>query len=77
MQDCLKPHSTCKLIYAYPDILAMDSSHVALLLRSDCFEYFRCDRALSMGMNLNHVSKLLKCASNDDIITIKADVDAD
>ncbi|XXG85270.1 hypothetical protein AAC387_Pa11g0378 [Persea americana] len=59
---------------------AMDSSHVALvalLLRSDGFEHFRCDRALSMGMNLNHVSKLLKCASNDDIITIKADDDAD
>lgn len=59
---------------------AMDSSHVALvalLLRSDGFEHFRCDRSLSMGMNLNHVSKLLKCAGNDDIITIKADDDAD
>ena len=34
---------------------AMDSSHVslvALLLRSDGFEHYRCDRSLSMGMNL-------------------------
>ncbi|XP_058083419.1 proliferating cell nuclear antigen-like [Magnolia sinica] len=55
---------------------AMDSSHVALvalLLKSDGFEHFRCDRNLSMGMNLSHVSKLLKCAGNDDIITLKAD----
>ncbi|BBN00854.1 proliferating cell nuclear antigen [Marchantia polymorpha subsp. ruderalis] len=55
---------------------AMDSSHVALvalLLRSDGFEHYRCDRNLSMGMNLTNMSKMLKCAGNDDIITIKAD----
>ncbi|ERM95128.1 hypothetical protein AMTRI_Chr07g30850 [Amborella trichopoda] len=55
---------------------AMDSSHVALvalLLRSEGFEHYRCDRNLSMGMNLNNMSKMLKCAGNDDIITIKAD----
>ncbi|XP_072994626.1 proliferating cell nuclear antigen-like [Typha latifolia] len=57
---------------------AMDSSHVALvalLLRSDAFDHFRCDRNVSMGMNLNHLSKLLRCAGNDDIITIRADDD--
>eukprot|EP00249_Psilotum_nudum_P000909 c13086_g2_i1 orf=112-474(+) len=55
---------------------AMDSSHVALvalLLRSEGFEHYRCDRNLSMGMNLNNMAKMLKCAGNDDIITIKAD----
>jgi len=55
---------------------AMDSSHVslvALLLRSDGFEHYRCDRNLSMGMNLSNMSKMLKCAQNDDIITMKAD----
>ncbi|CAL9104338.1 hypothetical protein MUK42_10520 [Musa troglodytarum] len=59
---------------------AMDSSHVALvalLLRSDGFDHFRCDRNRSMGMNLNHVAKLLRCAGNDDIITLKADDDGD
>ncbi|XP_057523665.1 proliferating cell nuclear antigen-like [Amaranthus tricolor] len=55
---------------------AMDSSHVALvslLLRSEGFEHFRCDRTFSMGMSIANLAKLLKCASNDDIITIKAD----
>ncbi|KAI0502104.1 proliferating cell nuclear antigen-like [Dendrobium catenatum] len=55
---------------------AMDSSHVALvalLLRSEGFEHYRCDRNISMGMNLNNMSKMLKCAGNDDIITIKGD----
>ena len=34
---------------------AMDSSHVSLVslnMRSDGFEMYRCDRTLSMGMNL-------------------------
>ncbi|KAG6550965.1 hypothetical protein Mapa_007580 [Marchantia paleacea] len=55
---------------------AMDSSHVALvalLLRSDGFEQYRCDRNISMGMNLGNMAKMLRCANNDDIITIKAD----
>ncbi|KAE8672609.1 Proliferating cell nuclear antigen [Hibiscus syriacus] len=48
---------------------AMDSRHVALvalLLRSEGFEHYRCDRNLSMGMNLGNMSKMLKCAANDD-----------
>ncbi|OWM66725.1 hypothetical protein CDL15_Pgr010376 [Punica granatum] len=59
---------------------AMDSSHVALvalLLRSEGFEHYRCDRNMSMGMNLNNMSKMLKCAGNDDIITLKADDGSD
>jgi proliferating cell nuclear antigen len=38
---------------------------------------FRCDRQLAMGMNLTSMSKILKCASNDDIITMKAQDNAD
>lgn len=59
---------------------AMDSSHVALvglLLRSEGFEHYRCDRNISMGINLNNMAKILKCAGNDDIITIKADDGSD
>ncbi|GMN41367.1 hypothetical protein TIFTF001_010585 [Ficus carica] len=58
----------------------MDSSHVALvalLLRSEGFEHYRCDRNLSLGMNLNNMAKMLKCAGNDDIVTIKAADSAD
>lgn len=59
---------------------AMDSSHVALvalLLRSEGFEHYRCDRNISMGMNLGNMNKMLKCAGNDDVITVKADDGSD
>jgi len=59
---------------------AMDSSHVSLvslMLRADGFDTFRCDRNLSMGINLSSMSKILKCAGNDDAITVKADDNAD
>lgn len=59
---------------------AMDSSHVslcALLLRSSAFEHFRCDRSLSLGLNLVNLSKILKCAGNDDTMTLKAEDEGD
>merc|ERR1712142_264648 len=59
---------------------AMDNSHVSLVslnLRAEGFDKYRCDRNLSMGMNLTSMSKILKCASNDDIITMKAQDNAD
>ncbi|XP_067620475.1 proliferating cell nuclear antigen [Eurosta solidaginis] len=59
---------------------AMDNSHVSLVsltLRSDGFDKFRCDRNLSMGMNLGSMAKILKCANNDDTVTIKAQDNAD
>ncbi|KAI3458606.1 hypothetical protein Pfo_015269 [Paulownia fortunei] len=58
----------------------MDSSHVALvafLLRAEGFDHYRCDRNLTMGMNFGNMAKMLKCAGNDDIVTIKADDDTD
>lgn len=59
---------------------AMDASHVSLvslLLRSDSFDHFRADRNISLGINLGSMSKILKCAGNDDEITIKAGDQAD
>lgn len=58
----------------------MDSSHVALIelkLKSEGFEHFRCDRSLSLGLNLTNLSKILKCADNDDLITLSAKDDSD
>lgn len=58
----------------------MDQSHVSLVsltLRSDGFDKFRCDRNLSMGMNLASMAKILKCANNDDTLTMKAQDNAD
>jgi len=59
---------------------AMDQSHVslvALILKADGFEHYRCDRPLAMGLNLVNMSKMLKCAGNDDSITMKADDNGD
>lgn len=59
---------------------AMDSSHVCLVslqLQEDGFEHFRCDRNLSMGIHLANLSKILKCAGNEDVITLKAEDNAD
>jgi len=59
---------------------AMDNSHVSLValnLKSDGFDRFRCDRNLSMGMNLGSMAKILKCSENNDVVTIKAQDDAD
>lgn len=54
---------------------AMDNSHVALvsvLLHTNGFVSYRCDRPIPLGMNLGSLSKVLKCAKDDDICTLKA-----
>ncbi|GBP46911.1 Proliferating cell nuclear antigen [Eumeta japonica] len=59
---------------------AMDNSHVSLVslqLRADGFDKYRCDRNISMGMNLNSVAKILKCAGDKDTVTMKAQDNAD
>lgn len=59
---------------------AMDSSHVSLVslqLLADGFDHYRCDRNLNLGINLGNMSKILKCAGGEDVITLKADDNAD
>lgn len=59
---------------------AMDGSHVSLVslsLRSEEFDTFRCDRNLAMGINLPSMAKIIRCAGNDDAITIKTGDNAD
>ncbi|KAJ4445137.1 proliferating cell nuclear antigen [Periplaneta americana] len=59
---------------------AMDNAHVSLVsmnLRSDGFDKYRCDRNISMGMNLGSMAKILKCAANEDVVTMKAQDNAD
>ncbi|XP_004648893.2 proliferating cell nuclear antigen, partial [Octodon degus] len=52
-------------------------SLVQLTLRSEGFDTYRCDRNLAMGVNLTSMSKILKCAGNEDIITLRAEDNAD
>ncbi len=59
---------------------AMDNSHVALSaieLRTDCFEEFRCDRPMSIGVSLASLGKILKGANNDDVLSLKKSDDGD
>jgi len=61
-------------------IQAMDSSHVSLVavsLGNAGFDHYRCDRPISLGFNSTNMSKILKCAGNDDVITLKAEDTAD
>ena len=57
-------------------IQAMDSSHVSLVqvsLRESGFDHYRCDRPLSLGFNSANLSKFLKCAGPEDVLTLKAE----
>ncbi|KAJ3110416.1 hypothetical protein HDU96_006635 [Phlyctochytrium bullatum] len=59
---------------------AMDNSHVALvslLLRSGAFNPYRCDSSFTIGVNLNSLTKILKCANNDDSVTLRTDAGVD
>ena len=54
----------------------MDNSHVALvsmMLKSEAFSPFRCDRNIALGINLGSLTKVLRAAGNEDILTIKAE----
>jgi len=59
---------------------AMDGSHVSLVslsMKSDGFDTYRCDRNMSMGIHLGNMTKIMKCAGNEDIITVKANDEPD
>ena len=58
----------------------MDNSHVALVavhIKEEGFENYRCDRPMPLGVNLTSLTKVLKCAKDDDICTLKAADEAD
>lgn len=54
----------------------MDNSHVALvsmMLKAESFSPFRCDRNISLGVNLTSLTKVLRAAQNEDVLTLKAE----
>ncbi|KAF5349914.1 hypothetical protein D9756_009306 [Leucocoprinus leucothites] len=62
------------------NLQAMDNSHVALVavqLEAAGFRLFRCDRPMPLGVNLTSLTKVLKCAKDDDMVTLKAADEAD
>ena len=56
----------------------MDSAHVSLValkLNESGFESYRCDKPITLGINLLDFAKILKMAMNDDTLTLRADED--
>ena len=54
----------------------MDSAHVSLValrLNESGFESYRCDKPITLGINLIDFSKILKMALSDDTLTLRAD----
>jgi len=61
-------------------VQSMDSSHVALvslMLREAAFSDFKCDRAVSLGMNIESLSKILRMCGPTDSLKVRADTGAD
>ncbi|KUL89015.1 hypothetical protein ZTR_06007 [Talaromyces verruculosus] len=58
----------------------MDDSRftlISMILRSEVFASFQCDRNVDFGIDLNCLVKLLQCAGDDDTLTLKAEDDSD
>jgi len=54
---------------------SMDSSHVSLVsvsLNAKGFEEFACEEECTLGMNLENLTKVLKCSGNKDSMSISA-----
>merc|ERR1712216_549822 len=61
-------------------VQSMDSSHVALvslLLRESAFTDFKCDRATSLGMNVDSLGKIFKMCGTNDSLKLRWQNDAD
>ena len=77
--DAIKDLVTDVNIDATPQGLslqAMDSSHVALVsltLGASGFHTYRADRPMTLGISITNLNKVLKLASNEDQVTLRAD----
>jgi len=62
------------------EVQSMDSSHVALvslILREKAFQDYKCDRATTLGMNMEAVSKVMKMCNPTDMLKLRAENGAD
>jgi proliferating cell nuclear antigen len=61
-------------------VQSMDNSHVALVslvLRETAFQDFKCDRPVSLGMNVDALSKVLKMCGEKDTLKVRAENNGD
>ena len=55
---------------------AMDLSHVALVtlsLRAEGFASYKADKSFPLGVKLQNLHKILKCADNSDMVTMECE----
>jgi|TARA_B110000444_G_C18666160_1_gene513030 proliferating cell nuclear antigen len=53
-------------------VVTMDNSHIILVhlkLFADKFEFYNCNRPISIGINMLNLYKIIKTVNNNDIIT--------
>ena len=58
----------------------MDSSHVSLValqLKENGFDPYRCDRDICLGIQFSSLNKILKCMTSKDRLSIRAEDDGD
>lgn len=61
-------------------VQSMDNSHVALValvLRETAFQDFKCDRPVSLGMNVDALAKVLKMCGDKDSLKVRSDNGSD
>eukprot|EP01088_Endostelium_zonatum_P017027 TRINITY_DN4842_c0_g1_i1.p1 TRINITY_DN4842_c0_g1~~TRINITY_DN4842_c0_g1_i1.p1 ORF type:complete len:280 (-),score=58.92 TRINITY_DN4842_c0_g1_i1:31-807(-) len=54
---------------------AMDSAHVSLVamsMEADNFSDYKCSKRMQLGVKIESMSKILKCAGNEDELTLTA-----
>lgn len=49
----------------------------AIVLKSEGFNFYRCDKPFALGLNTPNLAKILKCAGNEDVITLKCEEQTD
>jgi proliferating cell nuclear antigen len=59
-------------------LIATDTSQIVLIhmkLNSENFEYFHCEKKVSIGVNMMNMFKLIKAMSNNDTLTLFVEKD--
>jgi proliferating cell nuclear antigen len=44
-----------------------------MMLKAEGFSPFRCDRNIALGVNLTALTKVLRAAQNEDVLTLRAE----
>eukprot|EP00660_Eupelagonema_oceanica_P002918 gene2918-11891_t len=61
-------------------VVAMDSSHVSLvclILRAEWFQSYCCERAITMGVNVGNLWRILEFAADEDTVKLTAQPGSD